>query len=118
MRFSFAFALLATSQGITAFSPVAPRWGSSIALHSSVETQETSAEPVAKAEAAEPVVEKKDSTLEPKPLSSGVVPLTEAEINARFSMQMEKLQEKDRSSLQLSKEVSDTHHISIRPESV
>lgn len=112
MRLIFAIALLAASQGVAAFVSVGPtRWGSYIAktaLQSTVETQKSSAVAVAHVDIEQSATPNIESTLESfKSLNSDIVPLTEAEINARLGMQMEKLQAKDRTSIQLSKEVSD-----------
>jgi hypothetical protein len=104
MRFSFALSLLVASQTVAGFAPVS-RWRVSTALQSTLESQNVaSVQPVPAVEVAE---EEVAATSEPsKPRPTGVVPLTEAEINARLGMQMEKLQAKDRTSTQLSKEVS------------
>lgn len=107
MRFSFAFPLFLASlstQSANAF--VVGRWGSpsSVVLRSTLESSET----VVAAEQdvvtkVEPQVQRR-LELDPRPQSTEIVPLTAAEINARLSMQIEKLQAKDRTSTQLSKE--------------
>lgn len=104
MRFSFALTLLAASQTVSAFAPVTTPVSTRWALHSTVEAEDTIVSEYVAAPQA-PAVEKPAVVESPKQRSNNViVPLTEAEINARLSMQMEKLHAKDRTSTQLSKE--------------
>lgn len=99
MRLSFAVALFAAYQAVSGFAPLrATRWSISVqnpSFRSTMEAEETT---VSEVEAVEISLS--------NALRDEVVPLSEAEINARLSMQLEKLQAKDSTSTQLSKEVS------------
>jgi len=104
MRLSFALTLLAAAQ-VSAFAPVTAPASSRWALQSTVETEETIVGEVAAVQQA-PAVEAPLVDTPKQRNNNVIVPLTEAEINARLSMQMEKLHAKDRTSTRLSKEVS------------
>jgi len=94
MRLSSAFALFASFQTVSGFVPFAPsRWINSPTIRSTVQGEETT---VAEVDTVEQSME--------EALRDEIIPLSEAEINARVSMQMKKLQAKDSSSTQLSKE--------------
>lgn len=98
MRLSFAFAIFVSSA--TGFAPVPPRtrWSSAVVsptFRSTMEAEETTVAEVDTVEVSLSHV-----------LEDEVVPLSESEINARLSRQIAKLQAKDATSMQLSKEVS------------
>jgi antitoxin component of RelBE/YafQ-DinJ toxin-antitoxin module len=100
MRFSFAIALFVSSvQTVSAFAPVPPtRWTipSSSTVRSTMEAEDITVSDAVELSLSQAMQEE-------------IVPLTEAEINARLSIQMEKLQAKDSTSTKLSKEVSRIH---------
>lgn len=94
MRLTSALALFAFFQAVSGFVPLAPRWSnSSPTVRSTTQGGETTASEI------DTVEQSMEETMREE-----ILPLTEAEINARVSMQMKKLQAKDSSSTQLSKE--------------
>jgi hypothetical protein len=105
MRFSLAVTLIAASvSGGDAFAP-ASKWGlARTAVFSTIEA-EPSVETVPVAQAAPVYIEADVPEVSEAPVSQEIVPLTANEINARLNVQLKKLSAKDRTSIQLSKEV-------------
>lgn len=111
MRFSVAVALLVASGTATAFAPAGP-WGlrqpnsrvlRAVVLRSTLEEAQVETTSDEQGVTPGPVsADEKEEAVAP-----AIVPLTASDVNARLEKQLEKLRQKDSTSPQLSKEVSD-----------